>query len=327
VLSNIVIPANLALDFSSDGAIKVNTRSTQLGGAGYVQGSGTNNAYWKYGFITLTPGSGSILILGGIINPDLHQIFYNATGTSGVVNFTGNVVLDRVYPEWWGASPTATAAINTPAIQAAENGAFGCGNVACRTNVSGLSVYNKTLDLRRGHYQINAELQFYHVIGLAGSRFQVDCGNSGGFIQTAPGLRIIDGQSVAYGVFDHCYWSNSATNPFQIKGSVTSGTFTSGEQVKQSNTTSVATLSGTVPSGGPMQIGAWGTNYGTSWVDATDTWVGQTSGAVFTPTSAPYQTNVLVDIDYNGTQGIDLAPQFIDFPSVPTSLRQFSTLN
>jgi len=314
VLSNIVIPANLALDFSSDGAIKVNTRSTQLGGAGYVQGSGTNNAYWKYGFITLTPGSGSILILGGIINPDLHQIFYNATGTSGVVNFTGNVVLDRVYPEWWGASPTATAAINTPAIQAAENGAFGCGNVACRTNVSGLSVYNKTLDLRRGHYHINAELQFYHVIGLAGSRFQVDCGNSGGFIQTAPGLRIIDGQSVAYGVFDHCYWSNSATNPFQIKGSVTSGTFTSGEQVKQSNTTSVATLSGAVPSGGPMQIGAWGANYGTSWVDATDTWVGQTSGAVFTPTSAPYQTNVLVDIDYNGTQGIDLAPQFIDFP-------------
>jgi hypothetical protein len=104
--------------------------------------------------------------------------------------------LQSVYPEWWGASPSASAATNTPALQAAVNGAFGTK----RTNASGLSVYNKPLVLS-GMYSINAELQFYDVLN-----FKVRCDRrlSGGITQTAANLRIIDGQSIAYGSFDDC---------------------------------------------------------------------------------------------------------------------------
>jgi phage tail sheath protein FI len=67
-----------------------------------------------------------------------------------------------------------------------------------------------------------------------------------------------------------------------VMGSVTSGTFVSGEQVVQSIAYAKANLIGTVPGAGPMivrtLIGA---------PDATNTWVGKTSGAVFTPTAVP----------------------------------------
>jgi hypothetical protein len=203
VLGNVVIPANLALDFSSGGGIKVNTRSTQPSGAGYVHGGG-NNAYRKYDFITLKPGSGSILILGGIINPDLHQIFYNALPGEGTVDFTGNTALERIYPEWWGASPSASASVNTQAIQASIFGAFGQQN---RTSTSGLAKYNRELHFS-GFYQISDELKMYHV-----NNFLVTGEGRlySGINQTASKKRIIDGECVAYGVFDGLTWSTTAS--------------------------------------------------------------------------------------------------------------------
>ena len=66
-----------------------------------------------------------------------------------------------------------------------------------------------------------------------------------------------------------------------VTGSVTSGTFASGEEVIQSNTGASANLNGTVSGSGPMNIGPI-----TDSANGTDTWVGQTSGAVFTPTAA-----------------------------------------
>jgi phage tail sheath protein FI len=67
-----------------------------------------------------------------------------------------------------------------------------------------------------------------------------------------------------------------------ITGSVTSGTFVAAEQVVQSTPYAKANLVGTVPGAGPMIVR---TLIGTA--DATNTWVGKTSGAVYTPTALP----------------------------------------
>jgi hypothetical protein len=198
-LGTITFPGNVTLDFSSGGSIKVINSTT-------------------------------ITILGGIVDPDLHQIFYNALGGQGTIDFAGATTLGKVYPEWWGASPSASASVNTPALQAAEHGAFGTN----RTNGSGLSIYNRPLYLS-GRYKINGELQFYHVNG-----FEISCANrlSAGIVQTATNQRIIDGQSISYGVFENCGWSTTASQD---------------------------------------------------------------------------PTRPLIDLDYDGTHGADLRPQFIDF--------------
>jgi hypothetical protein len=168
-----------------------------------IDPAGTGGS-WVYNLLALKPGSATINILGGIVDPDLHQIFYNATGTAGIIDFSGSTVLTQIYPEWWGATPSASATVNTPALQAAEHGAFGTG----RTNASGLSKYNRPLYLS-GNYKINGELQFYDVLN-----FKVTCNRrlSGGITQTATNLRIIDGQSIAYGTFEDCTWTNSAAS-------------------------------------------------------------------------------------------------------------------
>ena len=164
--------------------------------------STTTTDYWVYNVVGIRPGSSVVHPEGGIVDPDLHKIWYNATGSSGAVSFFGNLALTRVYPEWWGASPSASAATNTPAIQAAIAGAFNNGGAA----------YNKTLDLGRGIYNINAETKWYDVRGNQASRFQVDCGSAGGINQTTANDRIMDSQSMAYGRFDNCQWSSSATD-------------------------------------------------------------------------------------------------------------------
>jgi Putative phage tail protein len=71
-----------------------------------------------------------------------------------------------------------------------------------------------------------------------------------------------------------------------ISGSVTSGTFTSGELVKQSTTGATALLIGTVTGSNPMVIGLV-----TGPTDPTHTWVGQTSEAVYTPTTRPFSSS------------------------------------
>ncbi|HEY6352730.1 MAG TPA: phage tail sheath C-terminal domain-containing protein [Candidatus Angelobacter sp.] len=67
-----------------------------------------------------------------------------------------------------------------------------------------------------------------------------------------------------------------------VAGSVTSGTFTVGEQVVQTSTGATAYVLATVPAAGPMTIGGL-----TGTPDGTHTWTGASSGAVFTPTAAP----------------------------------------
>jgi hypothetical protein len=158
--------------------------------------------YWVYNIIGIRPGTSVVHPQAGIIDPDLHQVFVNATGANGAISFFHNLALSRVYPEWWGGSPPASAATNTPAIQAAINASFNNGGTA----------YNKTLDLGRGIYNINAETQWYNVNGNQASRFQVDCGSAGGINQTTANLRIMDSQSMDYGRFDNCVWSSSATD-------------------------------------------------------------------------------------------------------------------
>ncbi|HXB11451.1 MAG TPA: hypothetical protein VNZ45_05660, partial [Bacteroidia bacterium] len=167
---------------------------------------------WVYNILPLKVGNATAIILGGINDPDLHQIFFNANGTAtqGAVDFTNSNVLPVVYPEWWGANTTASPTINTPALQAAVWASFGNGPTPARTNGSGFNVYNRPLYLQ-GNYQINSELQFYSV-----TSFKVICANrlTAGITQTAANLRIIDGQSVSYGAFYDCSWTGgTSTSP------------------------------------------------------------------------------------------------------------------
>lgn len=67
-----------------------------------------------------------------------------------------------------------------------------------------------------------------------------------------------------------------------IAGAVSSGTFLANEQVTQNSSGAFANLIGAVPSAGPMVIGAL-----TGDPDNSDDWVGQTSGATFTPSAVP----------------------------------------
>jgi hypothetical protein len=151
----------------------------------------------------LKPDNGVTVTLTGNVVAGRQPIFANALPGQGKIDFTGNVGLSEVYPEWWGASPTATATVNTSALQAAANGAFGTN----RSNGTGLNQWNKRLSLC-GTYNINGEIQLYHVIG-----FEIrGCGKlSSGIVQTAANKRIIDGQNIAYGTIHDLSFSTTAS--------------------------------------------------------------------------------------------------------------------
>ena len=80
----------------------------------------------------------------------------------------------------------------------------------------------------------------------------------------------------------HCTPTAVPVALYAVLGAVSSGTFTANEEVIQ-NSVATATVIGTVPGAGPMTIGPVTGDV----PDATDTWVGQTSAAVFNPTAAP----------------------------------------
>ena len=105
-----------------------------------------------------------------------------------------------MYPEWWGTSGNAPAAINTPALQAAIVAAYANdrrnGSPAFRSN---RILHFSTL------YSINAELRVYHMIGF---RWEAENQFGSGLRQQACGLRIIDGQSIAYGRFENLRFEN-----------------------------------------------------------------------------------------------------------------------
>jgi hypothetical protein len=159
---------------------------------------------WTYNVIGVRPSSATLNVLGGLTDPDNHQIFYNAFSGQGTVDFTGNLANFTVAPEWWGAGVNVSAATNTPASQASIYATYGKG----RTNASGLSKYNKILFLN-APYQISDELKWYNV-----NNFIVYCNASlhGGFVQTVANKRIMDSQSMAYGSFHDCLWQDTANS-------------------------------------------------------------------------------------------------------------------
>jgi hypothetical protein len=176
-----------------------------------------------YAVFALRPGSATITIEGGIVDPDNHQIFYNATGSAGNINSNGNFVVARVFPEWWGASGlNSNLTINTGAIQAAEQFAWGIG----RVNGSGLGIYNKELYLGT-QFQLNGPINVYDANG-----FVLTCANRlfAGLTQTAANQPILNGQSTTYGSINHCGFSNQATDAvgtanviFDYNGTTTNG--------------------------------------------------------------------------------------------------------
>lgn len=182
---------------------------------------------WVYSLIALKPGNATATIWGGISDPDQHKIFYNADSATGhgVIDFTGSPITQDVYPEWWGASPNATAAVNTPAIQASIWAAYGGGLTQRRTNASLLSQYNRPLRIG-GKYSINDELKMYSVLG-----FQMVGVNrlASGLVQTAGNKRIIDGQSVAYGKFTDMTFSGTAASTLPLVDIDWNGTDTPGD--------------------------------------------------------------------------------------------------
>ncbi len=170
VADDLVVPATITLAFTGDGRLMIATGKT-------------------------------LTIRGPLVAPAA-PIFSNALAGQGTVSFDGNVALQEVYPEWWGASPAASAAVNTPALQAAIYGAYGTN----RINGSEGMRYNRILKFS-GLYAIDDELKCYHMIGF---RWEGQNKISSGLVQTRENRRIIDGQSISFGVFANLCFSTSA---------------------------------------------------------------------------------------------------------------------
>jgi hypothetical protein len=154
----------------------------------------------------LAPADGTTTTITGYFTAPISRIFCNATAGHGTIKLAidagddGGQALVNVYPEWWGASGNATGAINTPALQAAIIGAYGNN----RRNGNPATRFNRILHFS-ALYNINAELRVYHMIGF---RWEGENQFGSGMRQQACGLRIIDGQSVAYGRFENLRFEN-----------------------------------------------------------------------------------------------------------------------
>jgi hypothetical protein len=156
----------------------------------------------------LAPADGTTTVIKGYFTAPMSKVFCNAVAGKGSVrlasvgeNDEGGQALVDVYPEWWGATAgDATGKTNTPAIQAAILGAYGDN----RTNSTAFPKYNRVLHFT-ALYNINAELQVYHMIGF---HWEGENQFGSGLRQKTCGLRIIDGQSVAYGRFETMRFEN-----------------------------------------------------------------------------------------------------------------------
>jgi hypothetical protein len=152
------------------------------------------------GRISIATGK-TLTIQGPLVAPAV-PIFQNALPGQGTVSFDGNLALQDVYPEWWGASPAAQPGVNTPALQAAIYGAYGRN----RTNGTPGTKYNRVLKFS-GIYNIDDELKCYHMIGF---RWEGQNKMSSGICQNRENRRIIDGQSISFGVFSNLCFSTAA---------------------------------------------------------------------------------------------------------------------
>jgi hypothetical protein len=151
----------------------------------------------------LAPADGTTTTIKGYFTAPMSKIFCNAVAGEGAVMLAsanssddGGQALIDVFPEWWGATAgDASGATNSQALQAAIIGAYGNN----RTNSTVYSKYNRVLHFST-LYNINKELQAYHMIGF---RWEGENQFGSGLRQITCGLRIIDGQSVAYGRFEN----------------------------------------------------------------------------------------------------------------------------
>lgn len=175
-VNTLTIPTNVTLDNTYGTGVKVNT--------------------------------GQLLTAQGPLVGPARGFFYNVLAGQGTISITSYGTGD-VYPEWicgttasTCASPSASAAVNTPALQAALRAA-GTG----RSNPSGLTIYNRRLKFS-GKYQINGALVADSSIGFYWegiSKF------NSGIVQTAVNTKIIDADGVAYGTIREMYFGTSVT--------------------------------------------------------------------------------------------------------------------
>ena len=93
----------------------------------------------------LSINGGNTLTISGTLEAGLYQIF---DGAGSVVIDPGAV--EYVIPQWWGASPSASASVNTSAI----NKSLACFKVQSN------NVYDASWKLPQGLYNINDLLQF-----------------------------------------------------------------------------------------------------------------------------------------------------------------------
>ncbi len=170
VAADLVVPVNVTLSITGEGRLAVATGKT-------------------------------LTIRGPLLAP-VAPIFANALPGQGAVSFEGNSALQAVYPEWWGASPAAQPAVNTPALQAAIYGAYGTN----RKNGSEGMKYNRVLKFS-SIYAIDDELKCYHMNGF---RWEGQSKITAGLYQTRENRRIIDGQSVSFGVFSNLNFATGA---------------------------------------------------------------------------------------------------------------------
>jgi hypothetical protein len=158
---------------------------------------------WSYTALSVIPSSAVIDVQGPVDAP-AQQICTNCLAGQGTLDFTGNTIVDKVFPEWWGAASSAAPATNTPALQAAIIGAYGSN----RINGSQANVYNRELHLS-GLYNINGTLSANHMNGFnwtCSQRF--GCGLN----QTATNTSILTTTTGGtYGNFDNMIWSTTAS--------------------------------------------------------------------------------------------------------------------
>jgi hypothetical protein len=156
----------------------------------------------------LAPAVGTTTTIKGYFTAPTSKIFCNAVAGEGAIRLAsadasdeGGQSLVDVYPEWWGATAgDASGMTNTPALQAAIIGAYGNN----RAHSTAYQKYNRVLHFST-LYNINGELQVYHMIGF---RWEGENQFGSGLRQRTCGLRIIDGQSVAYGRFENLRFEN-----------------------------------------------------------------------------------------------------------------------
>ncbi len=160
----------------------------------------------------LAPAVGTTTTIKGYFTAPISKIFCSDVANAGSIRLAsvnssdgGGQSLVDVYPEWWGATAAdASGATNTPAIQAAIIGAYGTS----RTNSTAYPKYNRILHFS-SLYNINAELHAHHMIGF---RWEGENQFGSGLRQLTCGVRILDGQSIAYGQFENLRFENGCGN-------------------------------------------------------------------------------------------------------------------